>query len=76
MSITTVVGPLATEAEAQATADYLGREAHSVYSRAIKDADGFDTDERQWFVERDDSPMPARLFGMTWGQIQAKQQRN
>lgn len=57
-----VVGPLSTEAAAIETAAALGDSNHSVYSRAVKDAEGFDTDGRQWFVERLLN-VPGRIFG-------------
>lgn len=71
----TVVGPLASQGEAEATADTLGRSNHSVYSRAVKDAQGYDTDEKQWFVERDTDAPPQKIFGHDWSTIQAMQQR-
>lgn len=73
MTLITIVGPLLSESEAKETARALGAENHSVYSRAIVDADGFDTGGRTWFVERDDSIAPRLIFGMTWQEIQAKQ---
>jgi len=75
MALVTVVGPLNSEADAHATAACLGSAQHSVFSREVTDADGYGTGEHQWFVERDDSIVPDRIFGYAWADIQAKQQR-
>ena len=75
MNTITVCGPLLDEQAAIETMLQMGRVNHSVYSRSLKDADGYDTDERQWFVERDLTIIPERIFGMTWAEIQAKQGR-
>ena len=71
----TVVGPLTTKEAAEQTATALGRANHSVYSMALKDADGYDTDERAWYVERDTSAPSDTIFGYSWEAIQAKQQK-
>ena len=70
---TTVAGPLKTQAAATTTAEYLGAANHSTYSRAVKDADGFDTDERQYFVERLNDVVPTTILGLPWEQIQRMQ---
>jgi len=75
MNTTTVVGPLKTQSEAIETANALGHVNHSVYSRSVKDSDGFDTDERQWFVERDNNAI-GKIMGYDWQHITAMQQRN
>ena len=74
MNTTTVVGPLKTESEAIETANSLGQANHSVYSRSVKDSGGFDTDERQWFVERDNNAI-GKVMGYDWQHISAMQQR-
>ena len=71
MALTTVVGPLKTEGEAVETAQYLGNQ-YSVYSRSIKNADGLETESREWFVERDDS-IVTNLFGYPINAFLAKQ---
>ena len=75
MPMIDVVGPLHSEDDARATAQALGSATHGVYSRAVKDADGYDTDARVWFVERDTDAVPDTIFGYSWVSIQAKQQR-
>jgi hypothetical protein len=74
MTTKTVAGPF-TEKAARETAAALGSKNHSVFSRSVKDADGYETDERQWFVERDEAVVPDRILGYEWGQIQRMQQR-
>lgn len=73
MTTKTVAGPFGEQA-ARDTAKALGDRNHSVYSMAVKDAEGYDTDERQWFVERDESVVPDRILGYDWAQIQRMQQ--
>ena len=72
MSFITVVGPLKSEAEAQDTASSLGNQ-YSAYSRTLKDSEGYDTEERQWFVEQDTSITPSKLFGSDVKQFMARQ---
>ena len=74
MTQITVAGPF-QEQEARNTAKALGESNHSVYSRALLDADGFETDVRVWFVERDTEAPAERIFGYSWAEIQARQQR-
>jgi hypothetical protein len=74
MSAVTVAGPF-DEQNARETARYLGDSNHSVYSRAIRDAEGFDTDAREWFVERDNDAPARTLMGYDWSEIQRKQMR-
>jgi hypothetical protein len=74
MNAVTVAGPF-DEQSARDTAAALGDSNHSVYSRAIRDAEGYDTDAREWFVERDNDAPAARIFGYSWAEIQRKQQR-
>ena len=74
MNQITVAGPF-TEAAARDTAKALGENNHSVYSRAIVDSEGYDTGDREWFVERDTDAAPDHIFGHSWGEIQAMQQR-
>jgi hypothetical protein len=73
--LVTVVGPLKSRDDAEKTVTDLGSVNHSVYSRAIKDVDGYDTDESEWFVERDMSIVPQNVFGYDWKDIQRMQQR-
>lgn len=75
MAFIIVVGPLETNEAAQETARALGKANHSVFSRAIKDANGFDTEEREWFVERDTSVLPQYIMGYSWGELNAKQMK-
>lgn len=74
MPVVTVAGPFA-EAEARSTAAALGEKNHSAFSRYKTDADGFLTDEKEWFVERDESVVPDSIFGYDWKLIERKQQR-
>ncbi|MDD2742032.1 MAG: hypothetical protein PHV02_07155 [Rhodocyclaceae bacterium] len=74
MATITVVGPLTTEAEARSTAEVLGLENHSVYSRYLNDSDGYVSEQQEWYVERDDA-IPGKIFGYEWREIQAKQAR-
>lgn len=74
MAQITVAGPF-TEHEARDTAKALGERNHSVYSKALLDANGFETDGRIWFVERDTEAPADRIFGYSWTEIQAFQQR-
>ncbi len=74
MAQITVAGPF-TEHEARDTAKALGEINHSVYSRSRVDAEGYETDERDWFVERDTEAPADRIFGYSWAEIQAFQQR-
>ena len=72
MSLITVVGPLSSETAAKDTAYALGNQ-YSVYSRTLKDSEGYDTEERQWFVEQDTSITPSKLFGYDVKQFMARQ---
>lgn len=74
MALITIVGPLSEEA-ARETARYLGDNNHGVYSKSILDPDGFDTDDRVWFVERDTDAMPSKILGYDWSYIQSRQQK-
>jgi len=65
MDTTTIAGPFKSRAQADETAAYLGDANHSVYSNALE----------AWYVERHNDIASALIFGMTWGQIQAKQQK-
>jgi hypothetical protein len=69
----TVAGPF-SETEARETARALGETNHSVYSRSRVDAEGYETDERDWFVERDTDAPTSLIFGYTWADIQRMQQ--
>jgi len=59
-----VCGPLKSKHDAEETMRQMGESNHAVYSR---------NDGTEWFVERNTSAMPDRIFGMTWGDIQSKQ---
>lgn len=72
MSLITVVGPLNSEADALTTARSLGNQ-YSVYSRSVKDSEGYDTAERLWFVEQDTSITSSTIFGYDANQFMAKQ---
>jgi hypothetical protein len=73
MSTITVVGPLDNQDDAIQTSVSLGVENHSVYSRSVKDADGYDTNKRLWFVERDTSVIGSTTFGYDTKQLMARQ---
>ena len=64
-----VAGPFKTEREASSTADALGRKNHNVYSRYIDDAEGYTTNVKEYFVERDTEAQPELIFGRSWEQI-------
>ena len=68
MNWVTVVGPLKTREEAENTMRALGESNHSVYSTQ-------DGDNLAYFVERNLDAQPERIFGYSWDEIQAKQQR-
>ena len=70
----TVAGPF-SETEARETARALGETNHSVYSRSRVDAEGYETGERDWFVERDTDAPATLIFGHTWADIQRMQQK-
>lgn len=70
----TVAGPF-SETEARETARALGEINHSVYSRSRVDAEGYETDERDWFVERDTDAPTSLIFGYAWTDIQRMQQK-
>ncbi len=74
MATVTVAGPFGEQA-ARDTARALGERNHSVYSKALVGADGYETGESHWFVERDESITPDRILGYDWADIQAMQQR-
>lgn len=71
----TVVGPLHVESEARDTAKALDDANHSVYSKALVDAEGCETEEREWFVERNLDATPPQIFGYDWTEIQRMQQK-
>ena len=62
MTLLTIVGPLSNEKDARDTASSLDENC-SVYSRYIKDSEGYDTENRQWFVERDETLPSGKIFG-------------
>ena len=70
-----VAGPFATQEAADETVKALGSQNHSTYAQYKTDAEGFTTHEKEYYVERDIEAQPARLFGMSWGEIQKRQQR-
>ncbi len=73
---TTVVGPLKDEESAKQTAKDLGSERHSVYSKEIKDAEGYGTGKHEYFVERDNTIPAKQIFGMSsFAEISARQQK-
>ena len=73
MALQTVAGPFDKQS-AEDTARALGNQ-YSVYSVERKDAEGYGTDVYDYYVERDDSIMPDRLFGYDVGVLMAKQYR-
>ena len=72
--MTTIVGPLKTEWQASDTASNLGDDC-SVYSRSIVDAEGYDTGERAWYVERNDEIPSNRIFGFDAAKFMRRQYR-
>lgn len=70
----TVAGPF-NETAARETAQALGEANHSVYSRGRVDAEGYETEERDWFVERDTDAPTSLIFGYAWADIQRRQQK-
>jgi hypothetical protein len=75
MACILVAGPFKTRAEAEETASYLGNAQHSVYGNAHVDAEGYTLDTCDWFVERDDTIVPDRIFGYDTQAFLAKQYR-
>lgn len=74
MALRDIFGPTPDETAARETAAALGANC-SVYSRAVKDSEGYDTDARVWFVEQDDSKPSGKLFGYDARQFMARQYR-
>ena len=73
--IQTIAGPWSKE-RAQDTAKKLGAQ-YTAYGVQVNDCDGYVDDKAtalSWFVEHDSSITPSRIFGMSWEEIQAKQQ--
>ena len=70
---TVVAGPFDKQ-DAEDTARALGIQ-YSVYGVERKDSEGYGTDEYDYFVERDDSIMPDKLFGYDVNVLLAKQYR-
>ena len=73
MTITTIGGPW-TKAQADDTARTLGKNC-SVYGIERKDAEGYGTGEFDYFVERDDSILPGKIFGYDEREFMARQYR-
>lgn len=73
MALQTVAGPFSKQA-AEDTARALGNQ-YSVYGIERKDAEGYGIDEYDYFIERDDSIMPDRIFGYDVNVLLAKQYR-
>lgn len=73
MALQTVAGPFSKQA-AEDTARTLGNQ-YSVYGVERKDAEGYGIDEYDYFIERDDSIMPDRIFGYDVNVLLAKQYR-
>lgn len=71
MTTKTVAGPF-TKEQAEQTAKALGNQ-FSVYGVYRKDAEGYTTDECDYFVEQDTSIVSDRLFGYDTTQFLAKQ---
>jgi len=72
----TILGPF-NKLEAIDTAKQLGRQ-YSAFCLQLNDADGFVDDVASalnWFVEKDDDVIAERIFGMSWEEIKAKQQK-
>ena len=72
MKLQTVAGPFKIKSEAQNTATCLGNQA-GIYSIYIKDADGFNTENLEWYVERDLTIAPCKLFGYPTEEFLRKQ---
>ena len=73
--IKTIAGPF-PRLEAQDTAKALD-DRFSAYGINVQDSDGYIDDaasELNWFVEMDDSIKPKYICGLTWEEIQARQQ--
>lgn len=71
MALQTVAGPFDKQA-AEDTARALGNQ-YSVYGVERKDDEGYGTDIYDYFVERDDSLIPDKLFGYDAKQFIARQ---
>lgn len=75
MTIRDIYGPTADEKAARETARAIGENC-TVYSRAVKDTEGYDTDDRLWFVEQDDSLPSGKIFGYETVEFLKKQYRS
>ena len=71
MALQTVAGPFDKQA-AEDTARALGNQ-FSVYGVERKDAEGYGINEYDYYVERDDSIIPDRIFGYDAKQFMARQ---
>ena len=72
MTLQTIAGPFNRQ-DAEDTAHALGNKNHSVYGIERKDADGYGTDVYDYYVERDNSITPNKIFGYNIDQLIAKQ---
>ena len=73
MNTTLIAGPFADPKTARDTAKYLGESNHCAVGFARKDSEGFNTDECDWFVERDNSIVPTTIFGYESKSFMARQ---
>lgn len=71
MALQTIAGPFSKQG-AEDTARALGNQ-YSTYSIERKDDEGYGTDIHDYFVERDDSIIPDRIFGYDAKQFMARQ---
>lgn len=71
MALQTIAGPFSKQ-DAEDTARALGNQ-YSTYGVERKDAEGYGTDSYDYYVERDDSIIPDRIFGYDVNVLMAKQ---
>lgn len=72
MTLQTIAGPFSKQ-DAEDTARALGSKNHSVYGIEQKDADGYGTDVYDYYVERDNSIIPDKIFGYDVDRLLTKQ---
>jgi hypothetical protein len=61
MALITVAGPF-NEVDARETAKALGSQ-YNVYSKYDTDSEGYTLESCKWYVEKDDTVIPDKIFG-------------
>lgn len=72
MTIKTIAGPFKTNQEARDTASAIGLNC-TAFGVERKDAEGYGTNEYDYYVEQDDSLPSGKLFGYATAELMRKQ---